>query len=32
MALKTFRPITPSQRALVLVDKGQLWKGKPVKD
>ena len=31
MALKTFRPITPSQRALVLVDKGQLWKGKPVK-
>ena len=31
MALKTFRPITPSQRALVLVDKGSLWKGKPVK-
>jgi large subunit ribosomal protein L2 len=31
MALKTFRPVTPSQRALVLVDKGQLWKGKPVK-
>jgi len=31
MALKTFRPTTPSQRQLVLVDKSQLWKGKPVK-
>ncbi|MEM7620397.1 MAG: 50S ribosomal protein L2 [Pseudomonadota bacterium] len=31
MALKTFRPTTPSQRHLVIVDRGQLWKGKPVK-
>src|SRR3989337_2182705 len=31
MALKTFNPTTPSQRQLVLVDRSQLWKGKPVK-
>ncbi len=31
MALKTFRPVTPSQRGLVLVDRSGLWKGKPVK-
>ena len=31
MALKKFRPITPSQRKLVLVDRSGLWKGKPVK-
>jgi len=31
MALKTFRPVTPSQRQLVLVDRSELWKGKPVK-
>jgi large subunit ribosomal protein L2 len=31
MALKTFRPVTPSQRGLVLVDRAGLWKGKPVK-
>lgn len=31
MALKTFKPITPSQRNLVLVDRSDLWKGKPVK-
>src|SRR4028119_257642 len=31
MALKTYNPITPSQRGLVLVDKSSLWKGKPVK-
>ena len=31
MALKSFRPITPSQRQLVLVDRSDLWKGKPVK-
>ena len=31
MALKTFNPITPSQRHLVIVDRGELWKGKPVK-
>ncbi|MEP2988327.1 MAG: 50S ribosomal protein L2 [Parasphingorhabdus sp.] len=31
MALKTYRPITPSQRGLVLVDKSGLWKGGPVK-
>ncbi len=31
MALKKYKPITPGQRQLVLVDRSQLWKGKPVK-
>ncbi|MEI8321389.1 MAG: 50S ribosomal protein L2 [Alphaproteobacteria bacterium] len=31
MALKTFNPITPSTRQLVIVDRAGLWKGKPVK-
>ncbi len=31
MALKTFKPITPGQRGLVLVDRSELYKGKPVK-
>ena len=31
MALKQFRPMTPSQRQLVLVDHSALYKGKPVK-
>jgi large subunit ribosomal protein L2 len=31
MALKTFKPTTPSQRQLVLVDRSELYKGKPVK-
>jgi large subunit ribosomal protein L2 len=31
MALKTFNPITPSMRQLVLVDRSELYKGKPVK-
>ena len=31
MALKTFNPTTPSRRQLVIVDRGELWKGKPVK-
>jgi large subunit ribosomal protein L2 len=31
MALKTFKPTTPSQRQLVLVDRSHLYKGKPVK-
>jgi large subunit ribosomal protein L2 len=31
MALKTFKPTTPSQRQLVIVDRGELWKGAPVK-
>ncbi len=31
MALKHYRPTTPSQRQLVLVDRSALWKGKPVK-
>lgn len=29
MALRTFKPTTPSRRNLVLVDRSQLWKGKP---
>ncbi|MET0381092.1 MAG: 50S ribosomal protein L2 [Methyloceanibacter sp.] len=31
MALKTYKPTTPSQRQLVLIDRSNLWKGKPVK-
>ena len=31
MALKTYRPVTPSLRQLVLVDRSELWRGKPVK-
>jgi len=31
MALKQFNPVTPSSRGTVLVDKSELWKGKPVK-
>jgi len=31
MALKQYKPNTPSQRGLVLVDRSELWKGKPVK-
>jgi large subunit ribosomal protein L2 len=31
MALKNFNPVTPGTRQLVLVDKKELWKGKPVK-
>ncbi|QQM31876.1 50S ribosomal protein L2 [Martelella lutilitoris] len=31
MALKTFNPTTPSQRQLVIVERSELYKGKPVK-
>jgi large subunit ribosomal protein L2 len=31
MALKQYKPTTPAQRGLVLVDRSGLWKGKPVK-
>lgn len=31
MALKTYNPVTPSQRELILVDKSSLWKGRPHK-
>ena len=31
MALKNFKPVTPSSRGTVLVDRSELWKGKPVK-
>src|SRR4051794_10691931 len=31
MALKSYNPVTSSQRGLILVDKSALWKGKPVK-
>jgi large subunit ribosomal protein L2 len=31
MALRKFNPTTPSRRQLVLVDRSDLWKGKPVK-
>tara|TARA_A100000171_G_scaffold18580_1_gene17105 strand:+ start:2062 stop:2892 length:831 start_codon:yes stop_codon:yes gene_type:complete len=32
MALKYFKPTTPGQRQLVIVDRKDLWKGKPVKE
>ena len=31
MALKQFKPTSPGQRGLVLVDRSDLWSGKPVK-
>ncbi len=31
MALKTYRPTSPGLRHLVVVNRSQLWKGKPVK-
>src|SRR6478736_7187208 len=31
MALKKFKPVTPSTRQLVIVDRSGLYKGKPVK-
>ena len=31
MALKTYKPTTPGQRQLITVDRGELWKGRPVK-
>jgi large subunit ribosomal protein L2 len=31
MALKTYKPVTPSQRQLVTVDRSALYRGKPVK-
>ena len=32
MALKTYNPVTPAQRQFVMVDRSELWKGKPVKE
>jgi large subunit ribosomal protein L2 len=31
MALRTYKPVTPSLRQLVLVDRSALYKGAPVK-
>ena len=31
MALRTFKPVTPSLRQLVIVDRSELYKGKPLK-
>ncbi len=31
MALKSYKPVTPSTRQLVQVDRSELWKGAPVK-
>ena len=31
MALKSYKPTTPGQRGLVLIDRSGLWKGRPVK-
>ncbi len=31
MALKTYNPVTPGQRGLVLINRSELWKGRPVK-
>ena len=31
MALKSYKPTTPGQRGLVLIDRSELWKGRPHK-
>jgi large subunit ribosomal protein L2 len=31
MALKSYKPTTPGQRQLVLVDRSELWSGRPIK-
>ena len=31
MALKHFNPVTPSLRGTILIDRSELWKGKPLK-
>jgi large subunit ribosomal protein L2 len=31
MAMKTYNPVTPGRRGLVLVERSELWSGKPVK-
>ncbi|MEO0821537.1 MAG: 50S ribosomal protein L2 [Pseudomonadota bacterium] len=31
MALRTYKPMTPGQRGLVLIDRSELWKGRPEK-
>ena len=31
MALKTYKPTTPGQRQLIVVDRSELWKGGPIK-
>ena len=31
MALKQYNPITPGQRGLVLIDRSELFRGKPIK-
>lgn len=31
MALKQFKPVTASLRGTILIDRGELWRGKPVK-
>ena len=31
MALKNYNPVTSSQRGLILVDRSELWKGRPIK-
>ncbi len=31
MALRTYKPVTPSLRGLVQIDRSELWKGRPVK-
>ena len=32
MALRNYKPVTPSTRGLVLIDRSQLYKGRPVKE
>ncbi len=32
MALKSFKPFTQSSRGTILIDRSQLWRGKPVKE
>jgi large subunit ribosomal protein L2 len=32
MALKSFKPTTPGQRQLVIIDRSELWKGPPLRE
>ncbi|HEX9461237.1 MAG TPA: 50S ribosomal protein L2, partial [Alphaproteobacteria bacterium] len=32
MALKTFKPVTPGLRQVVLIDRSELFKGAPIKN
>ena len=31
MAIKSYKPVTAAQRALIAIDRSELWKGSPLK-